>query len=909
MAGANPQMLVRIAANLEELKRNLAEGRSQIETTTTAMQKLAASFRGDKLIQQAQNVVAAVNEVGGAAKLSGQEQDRVNSIITRALEKYQALGREAPPGMRELAEATRRVKETTEQMPAKVNDWRSSLGGLAGAFGVTFSVGAVVAFGRELLSTADKITLLADKTGMTTEQVQRLQYVESQTSVSVDGMVGAIQNLQQRLGDGDAGAVGAMKALGINMDAFLSLNPYDQFMQVAAAVGGIEDPTVHASIAADIFGKSWKEIGPVLTKTLKGIANDAPVMGDNTVAALDRAGDALAKFHIAVKVWAAEAYNFFGRVMDMQVAAIYRLVGGLYDATARVVELAAKVPGASKVLGDLTDNVASLRQTALWYSDTAKAMAFQNGAVADQTKKLTPEAIAAGIALRDQVEAYKAAATAAKTHTGATEAHTAATRALKNEIIPAIHYMEGWEGAISSLWQKVKLTIPTLEDLPRPIALTSQALDEIGIKTTVFKELPGQVKAAAASIKDNLLGVLLQVPQTIANAFTGGGGAAGAIKSIASGVGAAVGSAAGMAIGGPLGGAIGSAIGSLAGPLVGKIGSLLGIGATEYEKRMKAAAQETKNLQQQLVSSHGSMAQLIVDADLVGINIKEAFNWKDPEAFKKVVDDVNSKTELLNSAMKEYGFTWEDLGEKARGAKLSQLFDDLFAKTDVLRTAGIDYHTILERQAGDYSKLVQSAIRTGTEIPAAMMPVLQDLADMGQLVDENGVAFTDLSKVQWAKTLTQGFDQVTAAIYELTDALTKGVGGALDDLGHRVVRVPIKFDVDQPDGSSGDGGSSHAYGGGLVVRDGVKRFAYGGLVPSGTDTVPAMLTPGEIVLNAAQQGTLAEALAAATRSRDGNVEVHVYIGQHELDSRIVTVARKEAARGGLKPRQAAGRSY
>jgi hypothetical protein len=75
-------------------------------------------------------------------------------------------------------------------------------------------------------------------------------------------------------------------------------------------------------------------------------------------------------------------------------------------------------------------------------------------------------------------------------------------RALKNEIIPAIHYTEGWEGAISSFWQKVKLTIPTLEDLPRPIALTSQALEEMGIKTTVFKDLPDQAKTARVSIDD-----------------------------------------------------------------------------------------------------------------------------------------------------------------------------------------------------------------------------------------------------------------------------------------------------------------------------------------------------------------------------------------------------------------------
>jgi hypothetical protein len=38
-------------------------------------------------------------------------------------------------------------------------------------------------------------------------------------------------------------------------------------------------------------------------------------------------------------------------------------------------------------------------------------------------------------------------------------------------------------------------------------------------------------------------------------------------------------------------------------------------------------------------------------------------------------------------------------------------------------------------------------------------------------------------------------------------------------------------------------------------------------------------------------------------------DTYVYIGNEQLDSRVVKVARKDAARGGLKTRAAAGRSY
>ena len=65
---AQPSMVVRVAANLAELKKNLAEGKDQIEAVRAGFTKLATSFQGDKIIQAAHNVTAAVNQVGGQTR-------------------------------------------------------------------------------------------------------------------------------------------------------------------------------------------------------------------------------------------------------------------------------------------------------------------------------------------------------------------------------------------------------------------------------------------------------------------------------------------------------------------------------------------------------------------------------------------------------------------------------------------------------------------------------------------------------------------------------------------------------------------------------------------------------------------------------------------------------------------------
>jgi len=57
-----------------------------------------------------------------------------------------------------------------------------------------------------------------------------------------------------------------------------------------------------------------------------------------------------------------------------------------------------------------------------------------------------------------------------------------------------------------------------------------------------------------------------------------------------------------------------------------------------------------------------------------------------------------------------------------------------------------------------------------------------------------------------------------------------------------------------------------AYSGGIATTQGIQKFAMGGMVDGpirGRDSVRALLTPGEIVLNAAQQERVASSITAS----------------------------------------------
>jgi hypothetical protein len=92
---------------------DLEVGASSVQKSLT---KIGTALGGSKLIQEATLTVKAIEELGGATKLTGNEQVRVNALVTEAIAKYAALGQTAPSEMVALAEATKQPVKATETL-------------------------------------------------------------------------------------------------------------------------------------------------------------------------------------------------------------------------------------------------------------------------------------------------------------------------------------------------------------------------------------------------------------------------------------------------------------------------------------------------------------------------------------------------------------------------------------------------------------------------------------------------------------------------------------------------------------------------------------------------------------------------------------------------------------------------
>jgi hypothetical protein len=110
--------------------------------------------------------------------------------------------------------------------------------------------------------------------------------------------------------------------------------------------------------------------------------------------------------------------------------------------------------------------------------------------------------------------------------------------------------------------------------------------------------------------------------------------------------------------------------------------------------------------------------------------------------------------------------------------------------------------------------------------------------------------------ITFAETMTQGFKKVVDKLTELINKISATTGAINAIPSSKTITIDTVYTESYP---SQDTSNSDAYAssGGLVTAHGIQHFAGGGMVlpfrPMGTDTVPAMLTPGEMVLTRRQQ--------------------------------------------------------
>jgi len=298
-----------LQADTSQLTQALAGATADVQKLATAMQKdllprqqainaAVKDFLGASEIRKAQEYVAAVQQIGGVTALTTADQLKLNKAVTDAIAQYQKLGVEAPADLVKIAEATKQVPESTNKLLAGLKE-------IGPALGLSFGVGAIIGFGKELIQTGSDINDMSERLGVGIEATQRFKYAADQTGASLDDVGVSLTHMNKVLSEGNTSTQAALQAVGLSLDDLRGKKPEDAFLAIAEAVGKIEDPMTQSRVALELFGRSGATLLPGIKEGFAGIAEQAPVMSEKTVHALDDIGDAIDRLYTKFKVRAA----------------------------------------------------------------------------------------------------------------------------------------------------------------------------------------------------------------------------------------------------------------------------------------------------------------------------------------------------------------------------------------------------------------------------------------------------------------------------------------------------------------------------------------------------------------------------------------------------------------------------
>lgn len=181
-----------------------------------------------------------------------------------------------------------------------VGDKLMPISGAAAAAG-----GALLGLGYNALQNADDLATLAQQTGLSTDEIQKMRYASDLVDVSFDDISGALRKMKGNMD----GAPETWKKLGVatkNADGSMR-DATEVFYETLGALSNVANETERDQLAMELFGKSADSLAGIVDDggaALQQFGQEASdlglIMSEDTISALNETNDTVDKMKMEV---------------------------------------------------------------------------------------------------------------------------------------------------------------------------------------------------------------------------------------------------------------------------------------------------------------------------------------------------------------------------------------------------------------------------------------------------------------------------------------------------------------------------------------------------------------------------------------------------------------------------------
>ena len=127
---------------------------------------------------------------------------------------------------------------------------------------------------KNYVKAGDEVHKMALRTGFSTEKLSELRYASQIAGADIGALEKGVKRMAKTItdaGEGMATYIRSFKRIGIEVKELKGLSPEEQFDKIATAIANVEDPTIRAATAQDIFGRAGTQLLPLFETGAKGL--------------------------------------------------------------------------------------------------------------------------------------------------------------------------------------------------------------------------------------------------------------------------------------------------------------------------------------------------------------------------------------------------------------------------------------------------------------------------------------------------------------------------------------------------------------------------------------------------------------------------------------------------------------
>lgn len=386
MAGNIKGITIQIGGDTTGLQEALKGVNAQISASQKSLREVEKALKLDpsnvELLEQKQkylnDTVDATSKKLDTLK-EAQKQMAEAGVTDENRAQYEALTREIVKTEAALQKAEKAQKDfnvSIEAAKAKLDSVSKAAGTVADktkklSAAAAGLVGGITALGMKTLETADDLATLSQQTGISTDELQKMQYASELVDVSVESMTGALAKVKKSLSS--VSGEEKFTALGVaTRDANGALrDATDIFYDSLQALSQIDNETERDVAAMDLFGKSADQLAGIIDDggaALRAYGDEAAnlglIMDEETLSGLNnvknkidelkgQAAAELAKTGAA----AIEALTPVIEVLVEKLSALFEWIGSLDAETLQIILTVAAVVAAIAPIAGLIASI------------------------------------------------------------------------------------------------------------------------------------------------------------------------------------------------------------------------------------------------------------------------------------------------------------------------------------------------------------------------------------------------------------------------------------------------------------------------------------------------------------------------------------------------------------------------